>query len=86
MKPELQLYLPVLNNFENLFKSKKNYDVIIQAGNNQQEIYAHSVILCCQSNYFDAAFSTNWARKKNGKYILKKPNILPHTFEIILRY
>ena len=86
MKPELQLYLPVLNNFENLFKSKKNYDVIIQAGNNQQEIYAHSVILCCQSNYFDTAFSKNWGKNKNGKYIFKKPNISPDILEPIIRY
>ena len=83
-----KLYVPVLNNFENLFKSKKNYDVIIQTGkgNNQKEIYAHSVILCCQSNYFKTAFSINWAEKKNGKYIFKKPNISQHILEIIIRY
>src|ERR1044072_3192584 len=86
MQPES--YLLVLNNFENLFKTKKNYDVIIQAGeeNNQKEIYAHSIVLRCQSNYFDAAFSAHWARKKDGKYFLKKPNISPHTFETIIRY
>jgi len=83
-----KLYLPVLNNFEKLFKSKKDYDVIIHAGeeNNQKEIYAHSIVLRCQSDYFDTAFSTNWAEKKDGKYIFKKPNISPHIFEIIIRY
>jgi len=83
-----KLLSPVLNNFENLFKSKKNYDVIIQVSddeNNQKEVYAHSVILCCQSNYFDTTFSTNLIEKENGKYIFKKPNISQHILEIILR-
>ena len=65
---------------------KENYDVIIQAGEEQKEIYAHSLVLCCQSNYFDTAFSTNWAEKKDGKYIFMKQNISPHIFESILRY
>src|SRR5688572_12570785 len=82
MEPKLRL--SALKNFGKLFESKKNYDVIIQAGegNGQKEIYAHSIVLCCQSNYFEAAFS----EKRNGMYILKKPNILPHCFEIIIRY
>ncbi|RIA97567.1 hypothetical protein C1645_732398 [Glomus cerebriforme] len=83
-----KLYLPILNNFENLYKSKFNYDVIIQAGdgNDQKEIYVHSIVLSCQSNYFDAALSVNWGEKESGKYIFKKPNISPHIFEIIFRY
>ncbi|CAB4400149.1 unnamed protein product [Rhizophagus irregularis] len=83
-----ELFLPVSNNFEKLFLSKKDYDVIIKAGedNDQREIYAHSNILRCQSDYFDTAFSSNWAEKKDGKYFFKKPNILPHIFEIIVRY
>ena len=80
-----KLLSPVLNNFENLFKSKKNYDVIIQVGEENKEIYAHSLVLCCQSNYFDTAFSTNWAERENGKYILKKPNISQHILETIIR-
>ncbi|CAB4431911.1 unnamed protein product [Rhizophagus irregularis] len=83
-----ELFLPVLNNLEKLFKSKKDYDVIIKAGedDDQKEIYAHSNILRCQSDYFDTAFSSNWAEKKDGKYFFKKPNISPHIFEIIIRY
>src|ERR1051325_9271289 len=84
MEPEL--HLEILKNFESLFETKENYDVIIQAGEEQKEIYAHSVVLCCQSNYFRTAFSSNWAEKKNGKYFFKKPNISPHIFELILRY
>src|SRR5437763_15867195 len=85
---ETKLHLSALNNFGKLFELKKNYDVIIQAGdgNNQKEIYAHSIVLCCQSNYFEAALSNNWAEKKNGMYIFKKPNVSHHVFEIIIRY
>ncbi|EXX50194.1 BTB/POZ domain-containing protein [Rhizophagus irregularis DAOM 181602=DAOM 197198] len=78
----------ILKNFESLFESKENYDVIIQVGEepNIKEIYAHSLVLRCQSNYFRTAFSSNWAEKIDGKYIFKKPNISSHTFEVILRY
>ncbi|GES81088.1 BTB/POZ domain-containing protein [Rhizophagus clarus] len=81
-----KLCVPVLNNFENLFNLKKNYDVVIQAGEENNEIYAHSVVLCCQSNYFNTAFSDNWAERKDGKFMLKKPNISQHILEIIIRY
>ena len=82
-----KLSAEVLENFEQLFETKEDCDVVIYSGegSSQKEIFAHSVILRCQSNYFRAAFSTNWAERKNGTYILKKPNILPHIFEIILR-
>ncbi|GES81055.1 BTB/POZ domain-containing protein [Rhizophagus clarus] len=81
---ESKLHLEILKNLEQLFETKENYDVIIYAGEepNQKEIHAHSIILCCQSNYFRAAFSNNWAEKENGKYIFKKSNILPYTFEL----
>ncbi|RIA83347.1 hypothetical protein C1645_833994 [Glomus cerebriforme] len=81
MEEPPNLCLEILKNFENLFESKKDYDVIIQAGEgqDQKEIYAHSAVLCCQSNYFDKAF-------KNGKYTFNKPNILPYIFEAVLRY
>ncbi|GES96845.1 hypothetical protein GLOIN_2v1726705 [Rhizophagus clarus] len=34
----------------------------------------------------EAALSSRWANKEDGKYIFKKPNITPKTFDIILRY
>lgn len=81
-----KLYLPILNNFENLFNSKKNYDVIIQTSEENKVIYAHSLVLRCQSNYFDTAFSSNWAEKENGKIIFKKPNVSHLILKIIIRY
>ncbi|RGB24645.1 hypothetical protein C1646_803811 [Rhizophagus diaphanus] len=82
------LHLPVINSLENLFKSKKDYDVIIQAGedNDQKEIYAHSNILRYQSDYFDTAFSDNRVKRKDGKYFFEKPNISPYILEIIIRH
>ncbi|RIA87276.1 hypothetical protein C1645_827985 [Glomus cerebriforme] len=81
-------YFEILKNFEKLFESKEKYDVIIQVGKEQdmKEIYAHSLVLCCQSDYFRSAFSSNLTEKIDGKFIIKKPNISPHNFEKILRY
>ncbi|RGB23352.1 BTB/POZ domain-containing protein [Rhizophagus diaphanus] len=77
--PELIL----IEGYEQLFENKENYDVIIQAGEepNVQEIYAHSIILCCQSNYF----RSNLKEKKDGKFIFKKSNIPPKILENIIR-
>jgi hypothetical protein len=77
----------VIDDFENLFENKKGYDVIIYAGENEnvKEIRAHSSILRARSEYFCAAFSNEWVKKEDGKFIFKKPNISPQLFEIILR-
>src|SRR5436853_559416 len=85
---ESTLYSEILTNFENLYESKENYDVVIQAGEepNIKELYAHSVVLRCQSDYFRTAFSKNWEEKNDRKYIFNKPNILPNVLEKILRY
>ena len=77
----------IINDYEKLLEIDKGHDVIIYAGEdeNAKEIFAHSLILCVRSKYFHAAFSNEWANKKDGKFILKKPNISPQVFEIILR-
>src|SRR5437667_4770734 len=75
------------NDYEKLFETEIGYDVIIYAGEepNVKEIHAHSNILCIRSKYFRTAFSNEWAEKKDGKFILRKPNISSHLFDIILR-
>ena len=75
------------NDYEKLFETELGYDVIVYAGEepNVEEIHAHSNILCIRSQYFRSAFSNEWAEKSNGKFILKKPNISPQLFNIILR-
>ena len=76
------------SDYEKLFEEELGYDVIIYAGEepNVKEIHAHSIILSIRSQYFRSAFSNEWAEKNDGKFIFKKPNILPHLFDIILRY
>ena len=75
------------NDYEKLFEEEIEYDVIIYAGEepNVKEIHAHSNILSIRSKYFRTAFSKEWAEKKDGKFILRKSNISPHLFNIILR-
>lgn len=75
----------ITNDFQQF--SEEDYNVIIYAGEepNIKELHAHSIILRCRSQYFRAAFSPNWAKKKDGTYILNKPNISGTTFQIILR-
>jgi len=75
------------SDYEKLFEKEIGYDVIIYAGEepNVKEIHAHSNILCIRSQYFNTAFSNEWAEKKDGKFTLKKPNIAPQLFNIILR-
>ncbi|GBB93254.1 hypothetical protein RclHR1_02140007 [Rhizophagus clarus] len=78
----------LINDYEKLLEYDKGHDVIIYAGHdeNAEEIHAHSIILCNRSQYFRAAFFNEWAEKKDGKFILKKPNISPQIFKIILRF
>ena len=75
------------SDYEKLFETEIGYDVVIYAGEepNVKEIHAHSNILCIRSQYFHSALSNEWADKKDGKFIFRKPNILPHLFNIILR-
>jgi hypothetical protein len=75
------------NDYEKIFNTEIGYDVIIYAGSepNVKEIHAYSIILSARSEYFRVAFSNEWAEKKDGKFIFRKPNISPHLFNIILR-
>ncbi|GBC03014.1 hypothetical protein RclHR1_04930011 [Rhizophagus clarus] len=83
-----EYYQEVVNDLEKLLSTEIGYDVIIYAGENEdaKELHVHSPILCTRSQYFNAAFSNNWAEKKDGKFIFKKPNISPQLFKIILRF
>ncbi|GBB93275.1 hypothetical protein RclHR1_02140028 [Rhizophagus clarus] len=83
-----ELFQEVINDLEKLLTTEIGYDVIIYAGENEniKELHAHSNILCTRSQYFNTAFSNEWAEKKDGKFIFKKPNVSPHLFKMILRF
>jgi predicted ATPase len=70
-----------------LLKTETDYNVIIYIGEepNFKEFHAHSIILRCRSEYFNKIFSDENIEKKDGKYIIKKPNISPQAFDIILK-
>src|SRR4051794_32316078 len=78
----------LLQDIGQLFLTKDNYDLIIQAGEGQntKEFFAHSSIISARSVYFKAALSKEWAKKENGIIIFKKPNISPEIMELILKY
>jgi hypothetical protein len=82
-----EFYQEVNSDLEQLLTTEIGYDVIIYVGENEntKELHAHSNILCARSQYFNAAFSNEWAEKKDGKFIFKKPNVSPQLFKIILR-
>ncbi|RGB38458.1 hypothetical protein C1646_740598 [Rhizophagus diaphanus] len=83
-----KFFAELSSDYEKLFETEIGYDVIIHAGEGQnvKEIHAHSSILCIRSQYFRSAFTNEWAQKRNGKFIFKKPNISPQLFDIILRF
>ncbi|RGB42626.1 hypothetical protein C1646_662044 [Rhizophagus diaphanus] len=78
----------VNDDYEKLFETDEGYDVIIYAGENEnvKELHAYSNILRIRSQYFRTALSDKWAKKKDGNFILEKPNISPDIFKIILRF
>ncbi|GBC02009.1 hypothetical protein RclHR1_04410002 [Rhizophagus clarus] len=72
-----------------LLKTATDYNVIIHVGENPynfKEFHAHSIILRCRSEYFNKIFSSKDIEKINGKYMIKKPNISPKAFDVILKY
>ena len=82
-------FLPELsqNLLENL-NDDEYYDVTIEVGNdplNVKTFHAHMFILSCRSSYLRRILSTN--KKENDCTLahIKFPNILPETFQIILR-
>ncbi|RIA86935.1 hypothetical protein C1645_807548 [Glomus cerebriforme] len=73
---------------ENLLKTETDYNVIIHIGetSNFKEFHAHRIILCCRSEYFNKILSDSNIEKKDGNYIIRKPNITPQVFDFILKY
>ncbi|GBB92837.1 hypothetical protein RclHR1_20630003 [Rhizophagus clarus] len=82
-------FLPKLSqNLLEILDDEEYYDITIEVGNdpNVRIFRAHMVILNYRSSYLRRILSTN--KKKNDETLthIKLPNILPETFQIILRY
>jgi len=77
----------VINDYERLLENNEEHDVIIYAGENDdvKELYANSDILRMRSQYFHNELIKENVEKREGKFIIKIPNISPHLFKIILR-
>ncbi|KAJ3416363.1 hypothetical protein HDV05_001931 [Chytridiales sp. JEL 0842] len=81
--------LSVHCSLDKLFNNKQDADVMILTGSNEKPIYAHSLILRAQSEYFKTALSSAWTSstteiKKGGHdsngslgkiHTIRKPNI-----------
>jgi hypothetical protein len=82
-------FLPKLSqNFLELLNDDEYYDITIEVGKDPyvKVFRAHMAILNYRSPYLRRILSTN--KKKNDGILahIKLPNILPETFQIILRY
>jgi hypothetical protein len=83
---ENKFWPDIINDLKLLLETRGSQDVLIQAGKDSDylELYAHSLILCCRSQYFRNAFSINSIEIIDGKYIIKRPDITPRSFSNIL--
>ncbi|UZO02779.1 uncharacterized protein OCT59_021258 [Rhizophagus irregularis] len=82
-------FLPKLSqNLLEILDDDEYYDITIEVGNDPyvRIFRAHIIILNYRSPYLRRILSTN--KKKNDETLvnIKLPNILPETFQIILRY
>ncbi|GBC52423.2 BTB/POZ domain-containing protein [Rhizophagus irregularis DAOM 181602=DAOM 197198] len=74
--------------FKKLNKTNTKYDVIIHVGKepNFKEFHADSKTLRKKSDYFDEILSIKDIEKKDEKHLIKKPNITPQIFDVIIKY
>jgi hypothetical protein len=84
----MEFFEGLSKDFSHLLKESDDYDVIIYAGKepNVQKFHAHTVILRARSRYFRRALSRDWAKKEDGIYVFKKPNITAQVFEVVLKW
>lgn len=80
-------YPNLLQDLLSMLDDSDDHDVLIQVGENQdiEEFRAHSNILRARSNYFRGVLSSISNNLINKKIRIKKSNIIPSVFKIILR-
>ncbi|POG77268.1 BTB/POZ protein [Rhizophagus irregularis DAOM 181602=DAOM 197198] len=82
-------FLPKLSqNLLDILNDEEYYDVTIEVGNDPyiKIFHAHMVILHYRSTYLRRMLSTNKKNNDGTLVHIKLSNILPETFQIILRY
>jgi len=77
----------LVNDLTSLLNKADCYDTEIKIGKNQdvETFKVHAVILKARSPYFKAVLSANWVKRtENGIILLKKENVSPKIFKILL--
>src|SRR5436305_6325488 len=84
---EYNFEFEVIKTLEELLETGANYDVIIYIGEkpNFKEFHAHSIFLSCRSIHFNEILSAKNVEKKDGRYVIKKQNIIPKAFDVIIK-
>uniref|UniRef100_U9U3P6 Serine-enriched protein n=1 Tax=Rhizophagus irregularis (strain DAOM 181602 / DAOM 197198 / MUCL 43194) TaxID=747089 RepID=U9U3P6_RHIID len=81
----LECWQEVINDYEKLLENERGYDVIICVDGNE-EIRAHSLVLSTRSQYFCTKLSEENVERRDGKIIIKRPDISSKLFNMILRF
>jgi hypothetical protein len=78
--------IKIIQSIGEFLKNGTDHNVIIHIGEgpNFKKFHAHSFILRCRSEHFNKIFSEKNIKKDCGKYIIKKPDITPQAFDVIL--
>ncbi|GBC21658.2 BTB/POZ domain-containing protein [Rhizophagus irregularis DAOM 181602=DAOM 197198] len=78
----------VIKALEGILRNETDYNVIIYIGEEPdfKEFHAHSNILRSRCDHFNEILSADDIEKIDGKYIIKKPNFTPKSFDVILEY
>ncbi|RHZ88766.1 hypothetical protein Glove_21g336 [Diversispora epigaea] len=83
---ESSFFSDMAEDFKQLFETMESYDIKIYAGDDSQEIHAHSLVLRARSPYFRGALSNEWVKMEKEYFLFKKPNISAQVFKIILKW
>ena len=82
------IFLPkLLQNLLEILDDDEYYDIIIEVGNDLyvKIFHAHAAILNYRSPYLQRILSTSKKEHDETLVLIKLPNILPDTFQVILR-
>uniref|UniRef100_U9TLX7 BTB domain-containing protein n=1 Tax=Rhizophagus irregularis (strain DAOM 181602 / DAOM 197198 / MUCL 43194) TaxID=747089 RepID=U9TLX7_RHIID len=85
---DTQFFSRLSQNYVGLLEDDEYYDVTIEVGEdpNVKIFRAHMNILCYRSPYLRRTLVSNKKNKDNVLVHTKLPNIIPKTFQVILKY